>query len=162
MTSTNLPEAKSAYDVLAERLDAYPCLDAEDLTEQTLTSILTATTAEAVLVDPESDGLRDIVGEPFYLVGIKGWLHSQLKGKEEERYLMIDAGRDDGTRFTVTTGSPFASARALQLAKLDQLPRRVKAVELENKRSPGTFSLWIVDAPLPRTTPAINAVATDA
>lgn len=157
---TDLPAKGQATNALAERVARYPLLDPDDIDERTLLKTLSAETAEDILASPDTEGLRDITGEPFYLVGIEGFLPSNLKDHEDEVYALLTCRRDDGTQFTASTGSKFAITRAIRMDELGLLPRRVVAVSLESKNDPNRSSLWLVDAPLfrrPNPGPVIDA-----
>jgi hypothetical protein len=133
---------------LAQVLTTYPLLSADDVDERSIMKALLAETADDILASPDSEGLRDRTGEPFVLLGIEGLLESTVKGREGEAYVLLRAARDDGTQFTVTTGSAFAIARAVSLDQRGLLPARVVSVELQSKSDPNRNSLWIVAAPL--------------
>jgi len=154
-----VPQPSKATVLLRTELAKYPLINLDDDEGHSIMAALMAETAEEILMDPDSVGLRDITGEPFTLLGIDGVLESTIKGQEGRLYLRLRAARDDGTTFQVTTGSDYAMARAIALDKALCLPRRVCAVEVESKSDPSRTSLWIVDRPLRReagTTAPIN------
>jgi len=159
----NLPDTKTAAGLLAAKLERYPILDPETLDERTLMKTLSATNAEAVGAMPDTVGLDDITGEPFWLEGIEGALPSTIKGSTNDLYYLLSCHWDDGRAFTATTGSKFCITRAIRWDELDALPRRVMSLLLEGKRDPTRSSLWLVDAPLraaPGATTPVEAKAT--
>jgi hypothetical protein len=134
---------------LAAALAEYPILSLDDVDDRSIFAALTADSAEDIFADPDSVGLRDITGEPFTLVGIEGILASTIKDHKGEPYIVLNAVRHNGVRFTITTGSLYAMARAVGAERKGLLPRRVMAVLLESKTDSTRSSLWLVDAPAP-------------
>ena len=122
--------------------------DTTDLEARTLERIMGATTPEALLADPESAGLKNLVGHCLTFSRVAGLLTSTIK--PGEFYGIVEAYTDDGEVITVTTGSPFALGRLVKAHLSGWLPRRMKVVELESSTHPGQSSLWVVDAPAGR------------
>jgi hypothetical protein len=145
---TNLPQKKTPVDVMAVVTRSYPFVSIDEMEGMSLQRTLAASTATAVLAEPESHALDEMTGEPFWLQGIDFFTFSQVKGHEADLYAYLNCYWDNGAGFTVTTGSPFVITRVHRLAELQVLPRRVMSILVESKRNQGQASLWIVEAPL--------------
>lgn len=117
----------------------------DDLVEAALARIMSATSVEELLANPESVSLREHVGEIFTVHRIAGLLASTIR--EGEWYGLIEAVTKDGEIVTVTTGSPYALGRIAKCQQMGWLPRRMRVVELESASHPGQASLWVIDAP---------------
>ncbi len=137
-------------DALEERLDHLPALDTSEVVERTLARILTATDAESIFADPESQGLRDWAGREIILEDVVGCLPSSAKGGLS-RYLVLDCTDPyTGVRFAATTGGTYTVSAALRAKELGLLPLRVRVVELESASNPGQTSVWLVAVKPPR------------
>lgn len=126
-------------------LEALPALSVEDVAERTLSRMLNATTAEELFRDPESTGLRDLVGQVVVVHGIDGVLDSSYDtffGK----YVVLDCESETtGARLAVTTGSPYVITAVLRALEAGLLPKRLRVLELESQSHPGQTSLWLVN-----------------
>ncbi len=125
--------------------------DVDDLVEAAVARIMSATSPESLLANPESAGLRDHVGECFTFNVITCLLPSAIR--PGDYYGLIEAVTDDGEIVSVTTGSPYALGRLAKAQTEGWLPRRMRVVELESATHPGQSSLWVVDAPKGFSTP---------
>jgi hypothetical protein len=102
------------------------------------------------------------VGENVIIVGIDGWLPSDIKSGLGRYIVLSCIDPATGEHFTATTGSPYVITRALRLAELGALPVEVRVVELESKSNPNQSSLWIVAAKARPATPVTNGTSADA
>lgn len=120
--------------------------DALALVERSMERILSAETAEELLADPDSIGLKDIIGQFVTPTTVIGIAPSTIR--EGDYYVIFDGvyGPRQEIR-TFTVGSPYAGGRIVKAHLKGWLPRRMRVVALESAANPGQSSLWVVDAP---------------
>jgi hypothetical protein len=144
MPKDNLPEIVSAWGELESQLDALPTLDIEQLADRTISRILTASSPDEVLANPEPTGLGTFAGDVVILHSITGCMPSAFT-TGPSRYIVLDiTDEHTGEQLSVTCGSPYVIAAAFALQRLGELPTRCRVLALDSKSNPGQKSLWIV------------------
>lgn len=144
---TNLPQKQGALSLAEVIEDQFEVVDLEAEEDFTISRTLSMDLATEILSAPESVSLDQITGEPFWLDSVNFFAKTTMKNAEHPYYVYLNCHWDDGRGFQGTTGSPFLMSRAVRLAQVQALPRRVMSVLVESRRNAGQASLWIVDAP---------------
>lgn len=116
--------------------------DPEVVAQGIMERILASETAEDVLGGAQAVHAQDVLDRPFVLSGLRV-MRSRFEGGPGV-FLVMDAEfGDDGSSAAVTCSGRTVMAQAVQLYRLDALPRTVKIVQAKQQTANGFYPLWL-------------------
>ncbi len=107
---------------------------------QILEQIINSETAADVFGGAGAVHAKDMIGEPFVLVGIK-FNESTMGGDGPDFYGILEAADDNGERFVISCGAVKVMARAWRAQDLDVLPVRVRIIAADHPTAAGYYPL---------------------
>lgn len=116
--------------------------DPEQVAKAIMERILASESADDVLGGSKALHAQDVLNRPFTLNGIRV-LRSRFEGGAGVFIVMDATMGDDGATESITCSGRSVMAQAVQLYRLDALPRSVKIVQSENQTANGYYPLWL-------------------
>ncbi len=151
MTDTETSAELVAIDdpeamIAAVKGEALPEIeDPETVARQIVERILSSDTADDVLGGRVADSAQEVIDRPFVLRGVR-----LLRSRFDEGpgvFAVLDVTYlDDGEPGAVTCSSRNVMAQAVQLYRLDALPREVVIRKAEQPTAAGYYPLWLASA----------------
>ena len=121
--------------------------DPAEVQRQIMERILSATSPEEVLGGNTGIGATDVLGRPFTLHGLKVMKSRFQDAAGPKVFVVLDAEfGDDGSRKAVTTSALNVMTGAIQLWRLDALPRNVVIRQSDTPTASGYNVLYLESA----------------
>jgi hypothetical protein len=116
--------------------------DPEVVSRQIMERILDSSTPEEVLGGMQAVHAQDVLTRPFILHGVRVLRSRFTEGPGVFTVLDAEFG-DDGSRAAITCSSRNVMAQAVQLWRLDALPRKVVIRQSDQPTASGFNVLWM-------------------
>lgn len=138
------PAPPALLDLLGRMKEASE-LTPEEISQQIISRILNAATADEVLATGDARHARELLGQPILLHSVK-LNESDVEGGLDVYMIAECSDPDFGETFAVTFGSPHCMAQAYKLHELGALPAKVKFAQSAKPTRRGFFPMRLEPA----------------